>query len=237
MKKAGLIIVLIGFILISCQQVAISEALPTFTETIAPTNTATPTVMATMTATPTSTTTPTPTPTETLVPVDAYQYIFDHEVGKDSCDLPCWWGINIGDPFDEAYEVLKPLESVEHTLYDETSNRTPKEYKFEVCKGIWASLESSILCSVEGITVDYIESSFSGPFSPYSTATGEDWPNILPATTLEKYGEPDDLWVSYYYLNDFIYEIRTTFFYHELNSIIEITVWNKMNLATLNCTL
>ena len=208
---------------------------PTVVNTATAVPTSTSTVTPTVTVIPTNTSTPQPTPTATLVPIDAYQYIFDHEVGKDSCDLPCWWGINIGDPLDEAYEVLMPLESVEHTLSDETNAGAAQFYDFEKCAGIttmYAGTHRPILCSENGDSIDYINLNFFSNFQPYGLMLSEDWPNFLPGTFLEKYGEPDDLWVTYGYREDFQYLVSTIFFYQDFNTIIEIDAMYKMNMKT-----
>lgn len=90
------------------------------TETTLGIGTASPTVLGTPTlpqpsATPTETATPLPTPTFTTEEMHQRWQTIDGRIetimaSNNGCQLPCWWGIELGDSIDEARQILEVID-------------------------------------------------------------------------------------------------------------------------------
>ena len=212
MKKIWLLFFVLGLLCAGCTAQSIEptplpSATKTKTTTPEPTATATPTI--THTVLPTQTLTPTITPT----PVNVLAYYEAHEYGAESCTLPCWWGINLGDDISKVGDLFRPIRSkgFEREILENPDHRKYSGY-FDEVNGFKGWFYFTPENQIEHIQLRYWA---------YPEIDGLPTKN-RPIYYLDTLGNPDEAFIYYQFDNSIVWWSQLFLFYPDISVVITI---------------
>lgn len=193
---------------------AIHEPTATAVPSLTPTVTATTTV-AEPTATPTETVTPLPTATLTTEEISQRWQAIDAQVeammaSNNDCQLPCWWGIDLGDTVAHAWQIFDAVDENGWVGNFPPFQRDELQeigffdhfYRDEMGEWIDASFLVHLIVQDDQVAVFNV---YAGRSVDFAAGTAEynqvgerlvrDWEQFSIRSLFEKYGEPDLIYI------------------------------------------
>ncbi len=172
---------------------------PTTTVTLAPTNTAQPTPTDTLipvTATPF----PIPTPVSTLTLEERETLVQELMVTNGGCQLPCWWGVEMGDSLENVGEMFVEFgmpgwKVSTSTLGDAGQMGSIVSGYYNLADRVFY-IDMSLNFHTVDSRVQYIRVSVSRPhLDEGKDEFVRDWQQYFLSQILQNYGKPSQVYV------------------------------------------
>lgn len=178
------------------------------TMTIEPTATASAisTIISTVTPTTTPSATPTSIPVPTLTPIERAAVFENFMATNGGCDLPCWWGFELGDSLESISQTfinlgIAPLVIGNSSKVDSdrigSRNADIADYYEDEQHGLSANVRLSVDMQFHELngSVEYIYVFVSNVRDvPMSPEFFRDWEQYNLSSFLQRYGKPTEVY-------------------------------------------